>query len=403
MALTDTAIKALKPKDKPYKATDGGRLYLLVRPNGSKLWQWGYSFTGRAKVLSFGAYPAVSLAEARKRRDAAKKLLADGADPGLQAKLEKVAAKAGADNSFNALADEFIAKAKREGLAAVTLKKKEWLVGLARPDIGNRPIAQITAAEILIPLRKVEAEGNYETARRLRSTIGQVFRYAIATARAENDPTFGLRGALTTPTVTHRAAVVTKTGLASLLKAVWAYEGEPSTVNAMKLMALTYPRPGELRQAKWSEFDLDAAIWTIPASRTKMRREHRKPLSMQALAVLRDQRALTGDGELVFPAFHTRTRSMSENTMNMALRRMGFSQQEATSHGFRATASTILNESGQWSADAVEAELAHLGADQVRKAYHRAVYWDERVKMQQAWADECDSLRTVENIVKLFA
>jgi integrase len=403
MALTDTAIKALKPKDKPYKATDGGRLYLLVRPNGSKLWQWGYSFTGRAKVLSFGAYPAVSLAEARKRRDAAKKLLADGADPGLQAKLEKVAAKAGADNSFNALAAEFIAKAKREGLAAVTLKKKEWLVGLARPDIGNRPIAQITAAEILIPLRKVEAEGNYETARRLRSTIGQVFRYAIATARAENDPTFGLRGALTTPTVTHRAAVTTKTGLTSLLKAVWAYEGEPSTVNALKLMAFTYPRPGELRQAKWSEFDLDAAIWTIPASRTKMRREHRKPLSMQALAVLRDQRALTGDGELVFPAFHTRKRPMSENTMNMALRRMGFSQQEATSHGFRATASTILNESGQWSADAVEAELAHVGADQVRKAYHRAVYWDERVKMQQAWADECDSLRTVENIVKLFA
>ncbi|WP_341872118.1 tyrosine-type recombinase/integrase [Brucella microti] len=188
-----------------------------------------------------------------------------------------------------------------------------------------------------------------------------------------------------------------------LLKAIWAYEGQPDTVNALKLMAYLYPRPGELRQATWSEFDLDDATWEIPAERTKMRRPHKKPLSTQAVDVLKAQKELTGDGELVFPAFHTRKRPMSENTMNMALRRMGFSQHEATSHGFRATASTILNESGKWSADAIEAELAHVGADQVRKAYHRATYWDERVKMAQAWADECDSFRTSENIVKLFA
>lgn len=403
MALTDTAIKALKPKDKPYKVADSGRLYLLIRPNGSKLWQQAYVFAGKERTLSHGAYPTTSLADARKRRDNAKKLLLEGVDPGAQAKLKKIAALADADNSFNALADEYIAKAWREGLAAVTLKKKEWLIGLARPDIGNRPIAQITAAEILVPLRKVEAEGNYETARRLRSTIGQVFRYAIATARAENDPTFGLRGALTTPTVTHRAAVTTKTVLANLLRAIWAYDGEPSTVRALKLMTYLYPRPGELRQAAWEEFDLDNAVWEIPVERTKMRRPHKKPLSAQAMDVLRAQYELTGDGVLVFPAFHTRKRPMSENTMNMALRRMGFSQQDATSHGFRATASTLLNESGKWSADAIEAELAHVGADQVRKAYHRAQYWDERLQMQQAWADECDSLRTSENVVKLFA
>ncbi|MCD4512795.1 integrase arm-type DNA-binding domain-containing protein [Brucella pseudogrignonensis] len=403
MALTDTAIKALKPKDKPYKKADSDGLYLRVYPNGSKLWQMAYRFAAKEKSLSFGSYPTVTLAEARKKRDAAKKIIAEGADPGLQAKLAKIAIKTRSDNSFNAIADEFIGKAKREGLAAVTLKKKEWLLSLARPDIGNRPIAEITAAEILIPLRKVEAEGNYETARRLRSTIGQVFRYAIATARAENDPTFGLRGALTTPTVTHRAAITTKGDLAVLLKAIWAYEGQPDTVNALKLMAYLYPRPGELRQAEWAEFDLDAATWEIPASRTKMRRAHKKPLPVQAVNVLRDQEQLTGDGILVFPAFHTRKRPMSENTMNMALRRMGFSQQEATSHGFRATASSLLNETGKWNADAIEAELAHVGADQVRNSYHRATYWSERQSMQQAWADECDAIRDGTNIMTIFA
>lgn len=394
MPLTDTAIKALKTQDKQRKVSDGGGLYLLLRPSGAKLWQMAYSFSGKQRVLSFGAYPAVSLADARKKRTEAKTLVAEGIDPGHQAKLDKIALKGSTDNTFSTIADELITKIKREGKAAATISKKEWLLSLARPDLGLRPISNITAAEILIPLRKVEAQGNYETARRLRSTIGQVFRYAIATVRTDNDPTFGLRGALTAPTVIHSAAITEKVALGSLLRAIWVYEGMPETKHALMLMSYLYPRPGELRQAEWSEFNLKAGIWEIPAVRTKMRRPHKKPLPTQVVSVLRDQHALTGDGRLVFPAFHTRLRPMSENTLNTALRRMGFSKDDATSHGFRATASTLLNESGKWSSDAIEAELAHIGADQVRKAYHRAEYWDDRVKMSQWWADELDTFRS---------
>lgn len=239
----------------------------------------------------------------------------------------------------------------------------------------------------------MEAEAKLETARRLRSTIGQVFRYAIATARAVNDPTGGLRGALVPPTVTHRAATTERKKFAGILRAIWSYEGMPETRYALQLMAILYPRPGELRQALWSEFDLKAAEWLIPKERTKMRREHRKPLPHQAVAILKELHKLTGDGKLVFPAMHDRKRPMSENTMNSALRRMGIGAVEMTSHGFRASASTILNESGLWSPDAIEAELAHVSADQVRRAYHRGLYWEDRKKMAQAWADDIDEMR----------
>ncbi|MEI4481156.1 MULTISPECIES: tyrosine-type recombinase/integrase [unclassified Phyllobacterium] len=393
MPLTDTMIKSLKPQDKQRKVSDGGSLYLLIKPNGSKLWNMAFSFDGKQGVLSFGAYPIVSLADARKRRDDAKRLLAKGINPARQAKMDKVARQIANADTFDAIADEFLAKVKREGKADATLVKKEWLTGMARKDLGKRPIAEITASEILITLRKVEAAGNYETARRLRSTIGQVFRYAIATARAENDPTGGLRGALTTPIVTHRPAFTERKAFGGLLRAIWGYEGSAETKAALMLMAYLYPRPGELRQAEWREFDLEQAVWTIPASRTKMRREHRKPLPKQALVILSDLHKLNGDGKLAFPSIKSRLRPISDNTMNGALRRLGFTGDEVTSHGFRATASTLLNESGKWSPDAIEAELAHIGADQVRKAYHRAAYWDERVRMAQSWADEIDTLR----------
>jgi len=231
----------------------------------------------------------------------------------------------------------------------------------------------------------------------MRSTIGQVFRYAVAASLAETDPTSALRGALTAPIVTHRAAATERDKFAALLRAIWAYEGMPETRAALQLMALLYPRPGELRHAEWREFDLEAAEWVIPTERTKMRREHRKPLSKQAVTILKTVHKLTGDGRLVFPAVHTRKRPMSENTLNGALRRLGFTSDEMTSHGFRATASTLLNESGKWAPDAIEAELAHVGADQVRRAYHRALYWDERVKMSKWWADEID-LMLIEKI-----
>lgn len=392
MPLTDTQIKGLRPAESPTKHSDGGGLHLLVSPTGGKLWRWAYRFGGKQKTLAFGAYPAVSLADARKKRDEAKRLLARAVDPAQQAKIEKTNRLVASTNTFGAIADEFVAKAEREGKADATLTKKRWLLGMAKADLGARPIAEISAAEILAPLRAVDAQGNYETARRLRAVIGQVFRYAIATARAENDPTFGLKGALTAPVVTHRAALIDRKAFGGLLRAVWAYEGMAETRAALQLMALLYPRPGELRQAEWNEFDLDAGVWTIPATRMKMRREHRKPLPALAVAILRDLHKLTGHGRLAFPSVQSTLRPMSENTLNSALRRMGFSSAEASAHGFRATASTLLNESGQWQADAIEAELAHVGADEVRRAYHRAAYWDERVKMAEWWAGEIDAI-----------
>ena len=388
MPLTDTQIRNLKASEKPKKCSDGGGLHVLLTPQGSKLWRFSYRFGGKQKTMALGAYPATSLARAREKREAAKRLLAEGVDPAVQAKLDKIKKDTAASHTFNAVAEEFLQKVEREGRADATLTKKRWLLSLARADIGNRPIGDITAFEILVPLRKVEADGNYETARRLRATIGQVFRYAIATAKAENDPTFGLKGALVTPTVTHRAALTDRTRFGGLLRAVWGYEGMPETRAALQLMALLYPRPGELRQAAWSEFDLEKAEWVIPEARTKMRREHRKPLSAGAIEVLGELKELTGYREQLFPSIQNPRRPMSENTMNAALRRMGFSQSEATSHGFRASASSILNERGKWSSDAIEAELGHVGADQVRRAYHRAQYWDERVRMADWWAAE---------------
>ena len=390
MPLTEAFIRSVKPLESVKKYSDGGGLHLRVEPRGSKLWRMQYTFGNKQKSLTFGKYPIVSLAEARRKRDEAKKLIANGIDPAERVRIEKIARKIASGNTFNAVADDLLAKAKRDGKAAATMTKKRWLLDMARSHFGNRPIAEITAIEILAPLRKVEAAGNYETARRLRATIGQVFRYAIATARADNDPTFGLRGALTTPKVTHRAALTDRKAFAGLLRAVWTYEGSPETQAALKLMAYLHTRPGELRLAEWPELDLDAAIWTIPGSRMKMRREHRKPLPRQAVELFRAQRELSGVGRYVFPSIKTRRQPISENTLNGALRRLGFTKDEMTSHGFRASANSLLNESGKWNPDAIEAEQSRMGADEVRRAYHRAQYWDERVRMQQWWADDSE-------------
>ena len=374
------------------KVSDGGGLHLLVTPSGGKLWRMAYRFNSQQKLVSFGAYPIIGLADARAKREAAKKLMASGIDPAFQAKQDKAANQAANASTFGIIAAEFLTKNEREGKANATMAKKRWLIGLALPDLGNRPIAEISASEILVPLRKVEALGNYEAARRLRAFIGQVFRYAIATAKATNDPTYALRGALITPTVKHMAAITNWTGFAGLLRALWSYDGTIETRAALKLMALLYPRPGELRQAEWTEFDLDNAAWTIPAARTKTRRVHKKPLPALAVEILRDLQRHTGNRRLAFPSTQSAERPLSENTMNAALRRLGYSNIEATSHGFRATASTLLNESGKWAADAIEAELGHIGADEVRRAYHRALYWEERQKMADWWAGEIDRI-----------
>lgn len=388
MSLNDRQINNLKASEKALKLSDGGGLYVHVTPQGTKLWRMAYRFNGLQKLLSFGAYPAIGLSEARQKRDAAKKLLASDVDPAFQSKQEKIARLEAGQNTFATISENFLNKNEREGKADATLTKKRWLISLALPDLGRRPIGEISASEILVPLRKVEALGNYETAKRLRAVIGQVFRYAISTAMATNDPTYGLKGALVSPKVTHRAALTHWDAFAGLLRAVWQYEGTIETRAALKLMALLYPRPSELRQAEWSEFDLANAVWTIPEIRTKMRRVHKKPLPSLAVQILRDIQKHTGNRRLVFPSTQYAERPLSENTMNAALRRMGFSNTEMTSHGFRASASTLLNESGLWNADAIEAELGHAGTDEVRRAYHRALYWDERVKMGDWWASQ---------------
>lgn len=388
MPLNDTTIKNIKPFEKSKKYSDGGGLYLEVKPSGSKLWRMAYRFTGKQKTLYLGSYPSTTLAQARRKRDNAKDQIALDIDPAAEAKKAKALKKIRSDNTFGSIANEFLAKCTKEGKAETTIVKKRWLIEQVQSSLFHRPITEITAAEILVPLKVVEAKGNYESARRLRAEIGQVFRYAIATARAENDPTFGLRGALITPIVSHRAAFTNREGYSGLLRSVWEYEGSPETRAGLRLMAYLYPRPGELRKAKWSEFDLENKTWTLPKERMKMRKEHKKPLPNAAIEILEDLHNLTGYRELVFPSYQSPLRPMSENTFNSALRRMGYSKTEATAHGFRASASSLLNESGKWSADAIEAELAHVGADEVRRAYHRSLYWDERVKMAEWWAVE---------------
>ena len=247
-------------------------------------------------------------------------------------------------------------------------------MSFAFPALGSRPIGEISAREVLTVLKEVEARGIHETARKLRTAIGDVFRYAIATARAENDPTIALRGALVTPTVTPRAAIVAPKAFGGLLRAIEDYQGAPETRAALELLALTFVRPGELRAAEWAEFDLDAAVWEIPAGRMKMRKAHRVPLAPRAVAILKELRKLTGQGRFLFPSVRSVARCMSENTLNAALRRMGFKNEDMTSHGFRASASSMLNESGLWNADAIERQLAHVDGDSVRRAYARAEF-----------------------------
>jgi integrase len=388
MALSDAACRNAKPAPKLRKLSDGGGLQLWVQPSGARLWRLAYRFGGKQKVLALGAYPAISLADARQAREDAKRLLATGLDPSQERKRA-----AQPRDTFHLIAEEYVAKLKREGRAETTLVKVNWLLDFAYPSLGNRPITEIKPIEVLDVLRTVEARGRHETARRLRSTIGSVFRYAVATVRAESDPTILLRGALTQPVVKPRAAVTEPEAVGGLLRAIDHFDGQPSIRMALQLMALLFPRPGELRLAEWNEFDLKAAIWSIPPHRMKMRRCHRVPLSTQAIETLRALHKITGAGALLFPSIRSDERPISDNTMNAALRRLGYSSDEMTAHGFRATASTLLNESGKWHPDAIERQLAHVESNDVRRAYARAEFWDERVRMMQWWADYLDGLR----------
>jgi integrase len=399
MPLKDTTVRNAKPSARPKKLSDGGGLHVLVQPTGSKLWRLAYRFGGKQKTLALGVYPTVSLADARNRREEAKKLLASSIDPSVQRKAHK---QTGKDGSFRAIAEEVIAKLEREGRAQATLIKKRWLLDFAFAEFGDRPIAEITARELLALLREIEGRGVYETANRLRSTCGMVFRYAIATGRAERDPSMDLRGALTTPKVSHRATIVDPTGIGALLRAIDGFAGQPTTRAALRLAAYFFVRPFELRHAEWKEFDLGAAVWSIPAEKMKMRRPHRVPLARQPLATLRELQQITGSGRWLFPSVLSLERPISENTLNAALRRLGYGSDAMSTHGFRAMAATRLNEMGRWNPDAIERQLAHQEANAVRRAYtHKAEYWPERVIMMQAWADYLDELRESGKIITL--
>ncbi|MCJ9749673.1 integrase arm-type DNA-binding domain-containing protein [Neorhizobium sp. BETTINA12A] len=394
MALTDIHIRNAKKAHKSYKLPDGSGLYLYVSKAGGKSWRLDYAYFGKRKTLTIGTYPSVGLAEARARRDEAKKKLSEGLDPSLSKKRDQLAAKAAAGNTFELIADEFIAKLRRDKRAEPTIEKNTWMLKVLAKKLLPYPITQISAKDVLDVLGTIEKSGRVESALATRSAIGRVFRFAIATARAENDPTSALRGALQRHVPTSHPALTTREELGGLMRAIYGYEGWPSLVAALKIQALCFARPGETRSMGWSEVDLEKAIWTIPAAKTKMRREHHVPLSRQALEIIKQMKDLFPDREQVFPSMMSGKTFLSENSMNSALRRMGIGDDEHTAHGFRSSASSILNESGKFSADAIEAQLAHLDTREVRRVYNRATYWNERVQMMQWWADMLDEQRT---------
>lgn len=403
MALTDIAIRNAKPRAKPYKIGDTLGLFLLVQPTGGKLWRLKYRIDGKEKKLAIGTYPEISLGEARRRRDEARELIAAGKDPSREKKREKVRAQVQAETTFAAIAAEFCEKRKRDGgkaWAASTAVRSEYLISLLNVSLGRMAIAEIEPADVLAAVRKIERKGKLESARRTLQLAGAVFRYAVATARIASDPTRDLRGALTAPTVTHYGAVIEPVKVGELLRAIDNYEGQQITKFALQLAPHVFVRPGELRHAEWSEIDMEGALWTIPASKTKMRKDHLVPLSRQALAILNDLQILTGPTGYVFPSIRTKTRPMSDNTINAGLRRLGYSTDEMTAHGFRAMASTLLNESGKWNPDAIERALAHGDSDKVRAAYHRGAHWKERVEMAQWWSDYLDQLREGAEILR---
>lgn len=392
MSLTNVACKNAKPRPKPYKLMDERGLYLEVATSGSKWWRFKFSFADKENRISLGVYPDVSLAEARERRDAARKLLANGVNPSLHRKLEKARNIAAAANTFEAVAREWFAKHSPRWAATHSDKLQRRLERDIFPWIGQRPIGEIEPPELLAVLRRIEARGTTDTAHRAHQNCGQVFRYAVATGRALRDPTADLRGALAPVVKNHYPSVKRPAEVGALMRAVDGYHGTTEVRTALLLGALTFVRPGELRHAEWAEFDLSAAEWRIPAEKMKAGVPHIVPLSRQSLAALRDLHPLTGRDRYLFPSERTRNRPMSENTVNAALRRMGYAKDQMTGHGFRSIASTLLNEQG-WNRDAIERQLAHGERDDVRAAYNYAEYLPERRKMMQAWADYLDALK----------
>lgn len=402
MALTDTGIRKAKPADKAIKLTDGGGLYLLLNPNGSRWWRWDYRYLGKRKTLSMGTYPDTGLADARGKRDAARKLLAAGGDPGEHRRATRAASEDRAANSFEVVGREWFGKQKAAWVQGHADKILLRLENDIFPWLGSRPVADVTAKELLTTINRIVDRGAVESAQRALQNCSQVFRYAIVTGRADRNPAPDLRGALPPVKPTHHAAITDPNAVGGLLRAIDAYAGSFITKSAMRLAPLVFVRPGELRQAEWAEFDLAAKEWNIPAEKMKMREPHLVPLSDQAVAILTELQALTGRGRYVFPGARSPRRPMSNNAVLAALRRMGFAKDEMSGHGFRAMARTILDETLHFRPDYIEHQLAHAVRDPNGRAYNRTAHLTERRKMMQAWADYLDALKAdTGNVVPL--
>jgi integrase len=399
MALTDTAIRKTKPTDKPFKVADEKGLFLLVAPTGGKLWRMKYRFEGKEKLLSFGPYPDMPLIRAREKRDEARKLLADGIDPGEHLKAVKATKTERAANSFEVVAREWYGKyspnwAEHHGDRILRRFERDIF-----PWIGSRPIAEVKAPELLAVVRRIESRGALETAHRALANCGQVFRYAIATGRAERDIAPDLRGALPPVKPDNFAAVTDPAKVAMLLRTLDGYQGTLPVACALRLAPLVFVRPGELRKAVWADIDLDAAEWCYHVTKTDS--EHIVPLATQAVATLRELHALTGDGVYVFPGARTNGRPMSDNAILAAMRRLGIGKDEMSGHGFRAMARTILDEVLGVRPDLIEHQLAHAVKDPNGRAYNRTAHLPERRKMMQQWADYLDKLKAGAEVIPL--
>ncbi|BEH10311.1 MULTISPECIES: tyrosine-type recombinase/integrase [Geobacter] len=391
--LTDVKVRNVKPAGKDVKLFDGGGLYLLVTRSGGKLWQFKYRYDGKEKKLAFGSYPEVSLADARDKRESARKLVASGVDPGVVRKAQKAARASEVENSFEVVAREWHSRFLSTWTPGHAMTIMSRLERDVFPWLGSRPIVEIKATELLMALRKVEIRGALETAHRIRTVCGQVFRYAVATGRAERDISADLRGALPPVSEKHHASITEPAKIAELLRAIEGYQGGFVVRCALQLAPMLFVRPGELRAAEWSEFDLDAGEWHIPADRMKMKQAHLVPLSSQAVEILRELQKLTGSSRYVFPSGRSFHRCMSNNAVNAALRRMGYEKDEMTGHGFRAMARTILDEVLHFRPDYIEHQLAHAVKDPNGRAYNRTAHLAERKKMMQTWADYLDGLK----------
>ena len=393
MSLTDTAVRRAQAKKKPYKMFDSGGLFLLVNARGGKWWRFKYRFAGKEKLLSLGVYPDISLKEARERRDQERKKLANKIDPAVNRAAAKAAWEGHQANSFELIAREWIGRQSTLWSVSNTLKTTRRLEVDVFPWIGGRPIADLAAPDLLTVVRRTEARGAKDTAHRVLQTCGQIFRYAVATGRAQRDPTGDLRGALPPVKGKHFAAVTDPKAIGSLLRALYDYQGGVVMRCALRLAPLVFVRPGELRNAEWAEIDWETASWNIPAARMKMKEPHLVPLSRQVIEILQELHPLTGRGRYLFPSPRTNQRPMSDNAILSALRRMGIGKEEMTGHGFRAMARTVLDEVLHVRPDYIEHQLAHAVRDPNGRAYNRTAHLPERRKMMQDWADYLDGLR----------